>query len=184
MAEPTPFQTVGPFFHLGLPFARGGTIHGETSGGSPVVIEGTLRDGAGAPATDALVETWQADPVGRYPDLDDSTSDGRAFDGFVRVSTGADGGFTIGTVMPGRVPGPDGRLQAPHLLVGIFARGILTRLVTRLYFSGEPSNPEDPILAMVPEDRRATLIAQRTSPGRYRFDVVLQGHGETVFFEV
>jgi protocatechuate 3,4-dioxygenase alpha subunit len=182
MADPTPFQTVGPFFLLGLPFAGRGTASCETAGGCAVTIEGTLRDGAGQPAADALLETWQADPAGHYPDH--STVDGRAFDGFARVATGADGRFTIETVKPGRVPGPGGRLQAPHLLVGILARGILSRLVTRLYFGGEPSNPEDPILALVPEERRATLIAQRTAAGRYRFDVVLQGDGETVFFDV
>jgi protocatechuate 3,4-dioxygenase alpha subunit len=175
---------VGPFFHLGLTFARRGAVSAETTGGSVIVIEGTLRDGAGQPAADALLETWQADPAGRYHHPDDPAGDGGAFDGFASASTGSDGRFTIESVKPGRVAGPGGRLQAPHLLVGIFARGILCRLVTRLYFSDEPSNAEDPILALVPEERRATLIAQRTAAGRYRFDVVLQGDGETVFFDV
>jgi protocatechuate 3,4-dioxygenase, alpha subunit len=174
MLDATPFQTVGPFFHRALPFARGGTVVGAA--GSPViVVEGRLRDGSGSPAPDVLVETWQADPAGRFHD---------AFDGFARMVSDAEGRFALETVRPGRVAAPNGRLQAPHLLVGILARGILTRLVTRLYFADEPSNDEDPILALVPRERRATLIAPRASEGRYRFDVVLQGDGETVFFDV
>ena len=86
--------------------------------------------------------------------------------------------------MPGRVPGPDDTLQAPHLLLGILARGILTRLVTRIYFADEPSTHEDPILSLVPADRRWTLIAKPVGDDRYRFDLTLQGNGETVFFDV
>jgi protocatechuate 3,4-dioxygenase alpha subunit len=182
MADPTPFQTVGPFFHLALPFARGGTVAGSVTG-TRVVIEGTVRDGSGEPAADALIETWQADAAGRYHHAEDAGG-AAAFDGFARVATDAGGRFTIETVKPGRTPGPGATWQAPHLLVGLVARGILTRLVTRVYFADEPSNSEDPILALVPEDRRATLLAARTSEGRYRFDVVLQGDGETVFFDV
>jgi protocatechuate 3,4-dioxygenase, alpha subunit len=184
MAGPTPFQTVGPFFHRALPFARGGTVVCEMAGGHAAVIEGTLRDGSGEPAADALVETWQADPEGRYHHPDDAAGEERAFDGFARVATDAAGRFTIETVKPGRVPGPGRSRQAPHLVMGILARGLLTRLVTRLYFEDEPSNEQDPILALVPKERRATLIARRTSEGLYRFDVVLQGEGETVFFDV
>jgi protocatechuate 3,4-dioxygenase alpha subunit len=180
MSDPTPFQTVGPFFHGALPFARGGTVVCDGEAGGAVVIEGTVRDGAGEPAADALVETWQADPAGRYHPV----AGARHFDGFARVVTDAAGRFTIETVKPGRVPGPGETLQAPHLLVGLLARGILTRLVTRLYFADEPSNAQDPILALVPKERRATLIAPRTGEGRYRFDLVLQGDGETVFFDV
>ena len=182
MGDPTPFQTVGPFFHLALPFARGGSVAAGSATAAPIVIEGTLRDGAGA-AADVLVETWQANAAGCYTHPEDGRGDA-AFDGFARVATDAEGRFTIQTVKPGRVPGPGGRLQAPHLLVGILARGILTRLVTRMYFADEPGNEEDPILALVPAHRRATLIAPRLSDGRYRFDVVLQGEGETVFFDV
>jgi protocatechuate 3,4-dioxygenase alpha subunit len=99
------------------------------------------------------------------------------------VPTGADGSFVLETIKPGVVPGPDGRPQAPHLVVGILARGLLTRLVTRLYFADEANAP-DPILALVPAPRRSTLIARRIAEGRYRFDIVLQGEGETVFFDV
>ncbi|MBK5189860.1 MAG: protocatechuate 3,4-dioxygenase subunit alpha, partial [Gemmatimonadaceae bacterium] len=106
------------------------------------------------------------------------------FTGYGRAPTDDDGRFAIETVMPGRVPGPDGTQQAPHLLLSILARGILTRLVTRVYFEDETSTAEDPILALVPADRRATLIAQRVGDDRYRFDLTLQGEGETVFFDV
>src|SRR5262245_695557 len=118
MADPTPFQTVGPFFHLALPFARGGTVVTGTAAGPAIVIEGTLRDGTGAPAADVLIETWQADAAGRYDQADAARED-RAFDGFARVVPDAAGRFVIETVKPGRVPGPGGRMQAPHLLVGI-----------------------------------------------------------------
>ena len=182
MSDATPFQTAGPFFHLALPFAQGGTIAAGAAAGALVVIEGTLRDGAGA-APDVLVETWQANAAGRYTHPEDPRGD-PGFDGFGRVATDAEGRFTIQTVKPGRVPGPGGALQAPHLLVGILARGILTRLVTRMYFADEPGNEEDPVLALVPAHRRATLIAPRVSAGRYRFEVVLQGEGETVFFDI
>jgi protocatechuate 3,4-dioxygenase, alpha subunit len=183
MDEPTPFQTVGPFFHLTLPFAGGGTVAGA---GARIVIEGTLRDGSGVPAPDALIETWQADAAGRYNHVEDARRGDcdPAFDGFARVATDAGGRFALETVKPGPVPGPGGRSQAPHLLVTILARGLLTRLVTRLYFADEPSNDADPILERVPVPRRATLMAARVGQGRYLFDIVLQGEGETVFFDV
>jgi protocatechuate 3,4-dioxygenase alpha subunit len=100
------------------------------------------------------------------------------------VATDDLGHFAFATVVPGRVPGPDGTLQAPHLAVGVLARGLLTRLVTRMYFEDEPSNADDAVLALVPPERRATLLAKRTSADQYRFDIVLQGPGETVFFDV
>jgi protocatechuate 3,4-dioxygenase, alpha subunit len=168
----TPWQTLGPFFHGALPFEKGPILAG---GGPGVIIEGTMRDGAGAPVADGLVETWQADAAGRYADP--------AFDGFGRAATDGEGRFALQTVKPGAVAGPDGRLQAPHLVMGVLARGLLTRLVTRLYFEDE-ANAQDPILALVPPARRPTLIARRAAEGRYRFDIVLQGDGETVFFDV
>jgi protocatechuate 3,4-dioxygenase alpha subunit len=171
----TPSQTVGPFFHGALPFAGGHILANGGTAGRPIVVEGTLRDGAGAAVADGLIETWQADADGRYRDP--------AFDGFGRVPTRADGGFVLETIKPGPVPAPDGRPQAPHLVVGVLARGLLTRLVTRLYFEDEANAP-DPILALVPAARRPTLIARRIAEGRYRFDIVLQGDGETVFFDV
>jgi len=177
MPELTPSQTVGPFFHRVLPFAGGDTLVETEDGtsGRRVVIEGTLRDGAGGAVGDGLIETWQADAAGRYGHP--------AFDGFGRAPTQADGRFVLETVKPGPVPGPEGRPQAPHLVVGILARGLLTRLVTRLYFEDE-ANEHDPILALVPAPRRPTLIARRVAEGRYRFDIVLQGDDETVFFDL
>ena len=135
---------------------------------------------------DALVETWQADGNGRYRHPDDRRAQpvDPTFSGYGWAHTRADGGFTFETIKPGRVPGPDGGEQAPHVLVSVMARGILTRFVTRMYFEDEASNAQDAILALVPEARRQTLIARRSGEGRYRFDLVMQGPGETVFFDV
>ncbi len=181
----TPSQTVGPFFAILVP-ARGRVrLYADRAEGVPIRVEGSVRDGAGQAVPDALVETWQADEAGRYAHPDDPRHDGPdpAFAGFGRVHTDAAGRFVIETVKPGRAPGPGG-LQAPHLLVGLFARGLLARLVTRVYFDDEPSNDGDPILACVPPDRRSTLIATSREGGLYRFDIVLQGQDETVFFDV
>jgi len=136
--------------------------------------------------SDALVELWQADAEGRWKHPDDPRSPGpdASFDGFGRIHVDADGGFTVETVKPGVVPGLDGEMQAPHLVVGLFARGLLTRLVTRIYFGDEPSNATDPILTRLPGDRRSTLIATPLGEGRYRVDIALQGPRETVFFDV
>lgn len=186
MAGLTPSQTLGPFFDFGLIIPDGDVVATSQSAGRHVVIEGTLRDGNGDPVADALVEVWQANAAGKYrhdADRQDRPLD-PAFDGFGRVATSDRGAFAFKTVVPGRVPGPDGTLQAPHLAVGVLARGVLTRLVTRLYFEDEPSNAEDAVLALVPAERRSTLIAKRVEPDRYRFDITLQGRGETVFFDV
>ena len=141
---------------------------------------------SGRVVPDSLVEIWQANAAGRYAHPDDHQSKplDPNFTGYGRAPTDDDGRFAIETVMPGRVPGPDGTLQAPHILLGILARGILTRLVTRIYFDDEPSTRDDPILSLVPAERRATLIAKPVGDDRYRFDLVLQGDGETVFFDV
>jgi len=184
--DPTPSQTVGPFFHHALPFDGGAIVVRGGTKGTRIVIEGTVRDGAGAAATDVLIETWQADVGGRYHHPEDRQPQplDADFDGFGRVPTSDDGRFTIETIKPGPVPGPSGRPQAPHIVLGILGRGILTRLVTRLYFDDEAANAQDPILEMVPADRRPTLVARRVADGRYRFDIVLQGQDETVFFDV
>ncbi|MEP7065242.1 MAG: protocatechuate 3,4-dioxygenase subunit alpha [Gemmatimonadota bacterium] len=186
MAELTPFQTVGPFFAICLSEPGCAFIAGQNVVGRHLTIEGTVRDGAGAVVSDALVEIWQANAAGRYAHPDDHQPKAldSHFSGYGRAPTDAAGRFCVETVMPGRVPGPDDALQAPHLLLGILARGILTRLVTRVYFDEEPSTSEDPILALVPAERRSTLIAKRTGENEYRFDLVLQGDGETVFFDV
>ena len=186
MAEPlTPSQTVGPFHHIELPYGDGHLVPPATLGARR--ITGRVIDGDGAPVGDALVEVWQADPSGRYHDAADDRDlpllDG--FTGFGRVATEADGSYELWTVTPGPVPGPDGTTQAPHLLVSVFARGLLDRLVTRMYFPEQvEANAADPILALVADPaRRATLVAEDDG-GALRFDIRLQGERETVFFAV
>jgi protocatechuate 3,4-dioxygenase alpha subunit len=182
----TPSQTVGPFLHIALDWSDGADAVREGTTGA-VWLRGRIFDGAGEPLPDAMVETWQADADGRFDHPDDPRGALEApagFRGFGRSATGADGEWAIRTVKPGVVPAADGAPQAPHIDVSVFARGLLDRVVTRLYFSDEAdSNAADPVLSTVPEHRRGTLIAQRTDDG-YHFDVRLQGDGETVFFDL
>jgi protocatechuate 3,4-dioxygenase alpha subunit len=182
----TPSQTLGPFFDFGLVIPNGEVVAEPGAAGRHVTIVGIVRDSAGSPLPDALIEVWQADASGRYrtPADAQNSSTERGFNGFGRVATDAAGEFLFETVMPGRVPGPGGRLQAPHIAVGVLARGILTRLITRIYFEEDPANGEDAILSLVPAERRGTLLARRVDADRYRFEIVLQGAGETVFFDV
>jgi len=192
MPERTPSQTVGPYLHIGLTqgvFARreifGPEVAAPGIAGSHIRIEGRVFDGEGAPMPDALVETWQADAQGRYA----HPADGRplasnSFRGFGRCATDKDGHFYVRTIKPGRVAGQTG-LQAAHINVGLFARGMQKRLFTRIYFGGDPDLAEDAILALVPAERRHTLLAQPDPhrSGLYRFDIHLQGPEETVFFD-
>ena len=187
----TPFQTVGPFFAILVPEQGRLSLAGADAPGERIVVDGTVRDGAGQPVPDALIEIWQADADGHCNHPDARAHPGGpapgadpAVNGFGRVHTDGAGGFSLKTIKPGSVPGPDGRPQAPHLLVGLFARGLLTRLVTRIYFADEPANGDDPILAAAPTDRRATLIAAHLGKGRYTHTITLQGADETVFFDV
>ena len=185
-AGQTPSQTIGPFFHDALMRDAVTELDPQRQAGSPIRIVGSVIDGAGEVVSDAMVEVWQADSGGRYR----HPADGRsadvpsAFVGFGRVGTDDDGRFGLTTVMPGTVPGPEGSVQAPHLNVQVFARGLLDRVNTRIYFPDHPANTSDPVLSMVPPDRRSTLIATSKGSGEYRFDVVLQGPRETVFFEL
>jgi protocatechuate 3,4-dioxygenase alpha subunit len=184
----TPSQTVGPFFHYALPYEHGPRVAGPDR---PAVfrLSGRVLDGAGSPLPDALVEIWQADEEGRFvtaPGLfAEATGDG--FRGFGRSATDADGVYEFHTVKPAGVPTGDGRAQAPHLAMSVFARGMLRRVATRVYFDDEPeANKADPLLSAVAalgEQRRATLVATSTDDG-YRFDVHLQGDDETVFLDV
>jgi protocatechuate 3,4-dioxygenase alpha subunit len=182
----TPFQTIGPFFHHALLFKGGETLTAEGTVGQQIVIEGTVRDGAGTPVSEALIEIWQADAAGRYNHPEDGQDRplDATFDGFGRTPTDEAGGFSFATIKPGPVPDLSGGTQAPHVLVSILARGILTRLITRIYFDDEPANEQDPILALVPIERRPTLLARHQDNGRYHIDIRLQGDGETVFFDV
>jgi protocatechuate 3,4-dioxygenase, alpha subunit len=180
----TPSQTVGPYWTIGMLWPDGSYAVPEGTPGA-FWIRGRVLDGEGEPIPDGLVESWQADPAGLYHHPDDrrsaSVGDWR---GFARAPTGPDGAYEIFTVKPGPVPGPDGATQAPHLALSVFARGLLNRVVTRLYFADEAErNAADPVLAGVPEERRATLIAQPGEDG-YRLDIHLQGEDETVFFAV
>jgi protocatechuate 3,4-dioxygenase, alpha subunit len=178
----TPSQTVGPYLHIGLTWDDGPYVVPEGTPGA-VWIRGTLYDGAGEAITDGMIETWQADAEGRFDHPDDPRGAVPGFRGFGRSDT-TSGEFAILTVVPGAVPGLDGEPQAPHIDVSVFARGMLHRTVTRIYFPEHAdANVADPVLRTVPEERRGTLIATRTDDG-YRFDVRIQGEGETVFFDV
>jgi len=173
MSGLTPSQTVGPYFDIMVRGRRECRQVTGAAGGTPIVIEGQVFDGAGNVIPDALVETWQADPPS------DPT-----FNGYGWAHTRDDGSFRFETIRPGRIPAPDGGAQAPHIAVSVMARGILSRFITRIYFEDEASNADDPVLAMVPRERRDTLIARRIGEGQYRFNLVMQGAGETVFFDV
>ena len=186
----TPSQTVGPFLAIELPWPDGPHVVPPDTPGA-VVISGTVLDGAGQPLPDALVETWQADPDSRFDHPDDPRGAVppvvAAFRGFGRSATDAAGRYQIVTLRPGPLPAPVGGMQAPHLDVSVFARGLLDRVVTRIYFPDEAAaNAADPVLGSVEPDRRGTLIARPEDggPGEFRFDIHLQGDHETVFFDV
>jgi len=206
MARETPWQTTGPFFHFGLAWKGGADLvsdsdlgerpdltasghdllvrHGTTgrnlAKGTRIELVGNMFDNTGAPFTDALIEIWQADAAGHYGQEGDPH-----FLGFGRCATDKDGGYRFRTIRPGRVPGPGNSLQAPHIALGLVGPGILKRLVTRIYFADAPENADDPILSLVPEQRRSTLFAQHEpgAPNAYRFDIRLGAANETVFFD-
>jgi protocatechuate 3,4-dioxygenase alpha subunit len=184
----TPSQTVGPFFAPALIEAGAEKLVREETRGERVTIEGRVIDGDGAPVTDAMLEIWQANAEGRYdhPDDDQEKLLDAAFHGYGRVATDARGEFRFHTIKPGPVPGVDGALQAPHINVSIFARGLLKRLVTRIYFPDEPLNANDTVLSSVPRERRPTMIARWTdsTQSKLRFEVILQGAHETVFLDI
>jgi protocatechuate 3,4-dioxygenase alpha subunit len=184
----TPSQTVGPYFAMRLPWDSGPFVVPDGTLGA-VTIVGRLFDGAGDPIPDGLIETWQASPEGRFAHPDDPRGPvpggDRGFRGFGRAPTGRDGSFTIVTFKPGPLPFGDGRWEAPHINVSVFARGMLDRAVTRAYFPDEEAaNAADPVLAAVPAPRRATLVAVPAGEGLLRFDIHLQGPAETVFFDL
>ena len=187
----TSSQTVGPFFAPALlrEDARRNVLTRPETAGERIRIEGRVLDGDGVPVPDAMVEIWQANAHGRYnhaADRGPATLD-PSFLGFGRSGTAEDGSYRFETIRPGPVPFDGEQLQAPHICVTVFSRGLLNHLVTRLYFEDEPTNAEDPVLQRVPDERRATLLARRESAGSvviYRFDIVLQGANETAFFNL
>jgi protocatechuate 3,4-dioxygenase alpha subunit len=172
---PTASQTVGPYWHIGLAWLTIDRVASENQPGEHVTLRGEVLDGDGRPVTDALLEIWQADAAGRYGQ--------RGFPDFGRVPTDAQGRFQFQTIKPGTVADPLGGRQAPHLLVSIFMRGLLKRLVTRVYFPDEPQNADDFVLRQVPVERQRTLISRLAAPGVLEWNVILQGAGETVFFD-
>lgn len=206
----TPSQTVGPFFHYGLPWKGGADLVGQSDlgarpdlvpeahfvlkssgargkpAGQEILIAGNVLDARGEAIPDAMVEIWQANAAGRYCSPDDPREDVARdpnFIGFGRTATDLHGIYRFRTILPGRVPGPGNSLQAPHIAVSIFARGVLKRLSTRLYFANGEGNDTDPILSLVPQERRHTLIAE-LRVGGWWLDLVLGGPNETVFFDL
>lgn len=205
MSEITPSQTVGPYFAYGLaPQSRcqwspdrkvydwketvGANLVTPDVTGERIRIEGRVTDGDGEPINDAMVEIWQADSQGRYASPRDTRAlPNTQFKGFGRSATDADGIYIFDTIKPGSVQGSDGKDQAPHIVVAVYSRGMLRQIYTRIYFADEAANASDPILALVPEERRGTLLAHKQSSGGqtvYRFDIRVQGENETVFFEI
>jgi protocatechuate 3,4-dioxygenase alpha subunit len=208
----TPWQTVGPFFHYGLPWKGGADLIGDSDLGArpelapeahyvlatpprrgsivgeAITLIGRVSDAEGAPVPDALIEIWQANSAGRYNCAADDRWDiplDPTFTGFGRSATAEDGSFRFLTLAPGPTPGPGNSQQAPHIAVGVLGRGLLKRLVTRIYFAGQPLNELDPILALVAPSRRDTLLATTSvhEPAVWRFDIRLGGDDETVFFD-
>jgi protocatechuate 3,4-dioxygenase alpha subunit len=186
----TPSQTVGPFFHFGL--ARDltlGTMAGEGAQGERIRLRIRVTDGDGNPVPDALLELWQADSEGRYvrpAEPSQAAPVNVSFTGFGRLPTSTDGVCLFDTIRPGIVRNPDDRYQAAHIDVCLFSRGLLRQVYTRIYFEGDADLDRDAVLALVPAERRQTLLATRSpdAAGEWRFDLRLQGTGETVFFDL
>jgi protocatechuate 3,4-dioxygenase alpha subunit len=207
----TPSQTIGPFFHYGLPWKGGADLVGQsemgarpdlfaeehyvlhlsspsgTPRGDTIEVAGCVLDGNGDAVPDAMIEIWQANAAGRYASLDDAREDvplDPHFIGFGRAATSHEGIYRFRTIRPGRVPGPRNTLQAPHIAISVFARGVLKRLATRLYFADGQGNDSDPVLDAVPAERRKTLVATRRDDGSWWLDIRLGGEDETVFFDL
>jgi protocatechuate 3,4-dioxygenase alpha subunit len=193
--QTTASQTVGPYLHIGLTWLITDNLVGPGVSGEKITIEGRIRDGDGKPVNDALVEIWQANAHGKYAHPDDPQDKPleEGFKGFGRVPTDDSGRFQFATIKPGRVPAPGGGLQAPHVNVTIFMRGLMKQLTTRMYFPADPANAEDPALQSIPPARRETLVAKAVAgrPGAFEWNVIVQGKveseadggGETVFFD-
>jgi len=181
----TPSQTVGPFYRIGLERFGCVELAGPEVAGKRIVLEGTVLDGDGVPVPDAVLEIWQANSYGKYAhpeDTQDKPSE-PGFKGYGRIATDDEGRFSVKTIKPGAVPGPADTMQAPHLAVSVFMRGLLKRLVTRVYFPNDPEQAADPVLSLIEPQRRETLMARDSKSGHLRWDVILQGPRETVFLD-
>jgi protocatechuate 3,4-dioxygenase, alpha subunit len=186
----TPSQTVGPFYAIGLTSKTMNMLATDSTQGQRIRVEGRVIDGDGKPIPDAMVEIWQANAYGRYNHPDDKQEKplDPSFTGWGRSGTDENWLYSFETIKPGPVPGPGDSVQAPHINVAVFARGMLVHAFTRLYFGDEPSNEADPILKLVKNKaRRLTLIAAREDRNGkpvYHFDIRLQAKNETVFFDM
>lgn len=185
----TASQTAGPYVHLGLTdHASVARLAGDAAKGERVQLRCRIFDGDGRPVPDAVIEIWQANSFGKYAHPEDTQEKPAdpAVSGFGRLPVGENGSCTFETIKPGSVAGPGATVQAPHINLAIFSRGLLKHLATRAYFDGDPGNANDPVLALVPEQRRATLMAHSdpSGQGRWYFEIRLRGNGETVFFDV
>jgi protocatechuate 3,4-dioxygenase alpha subunit len=181
----TSSQTIGPYLHIGMTWLVDENMAGEGVSGERITLAGRMTDADGTPVNDAMIEIWQANAHGKYAHPEDARDlpVEKGFTGFGRVYTDEDGRFRVHTIKPGRVPGPDGTPQAPHLNITIFMRGLLKHLITRVYFPDE-DNAGDAVLSRVPAERRSTLVARAgTKRGQLEWNVVLQGGDETVFFD-
>lgn len=182
----TPSQTVGPFFHIGLDRLQVSDLVPHLSDHAAMVLRGRVLDGDKQPIVDALIEIWQADEHGHLSHGGgDHKSAKNTFRGYGRVATDRDGQFAFRTLKPGRVEGRDGKLQAPHIAVNLFMRGLLRHLVTRIYFPDEASNGDDAVLQQAAATRRDTLIAKKSSDHarELEWNIAMQGDDETVFFD-
>ncbi len=185
--RPTASQTVGPFFNIGLS-DEGCSELVPPSDPDAVRVGGVVFDGKGEPVDDALIEIWQANRAGRYAHPEDSREDvplEDGFEGFGRCATGPDGAYGFVTVKPGPVPAPDGGMQAPHIAVSVFARGLLKRVATRVYFPDEAeANEADPVLNSIEDSAERSTLVAKAEDGMLRFDIHLQGDRQTAFFDV
>ena len=182
----TPSQTVGPYLHIGLDWLNTTELAPEGVAGERIVIQGQVFDADRQPIPDGMVEIWQANSYGKYAHPDDSRALplDAGFHGFGRVSTDEQGRFRFSTIKPGSVPDAQGRPQAPHLIVNVFARGLLKQLVTRMYFPGD-AHEADSVLQHVPAARRVTLVAKQAGEGVFEWNILIGGDiDETVFFEL
>jgi protocatechuate 3,4-dioxygenase alpha subunit len=184
----TPSQTVGPFFSIGCDRLIVTDLTGRDVLGQRIEVTGCLTDGDGIGVPDAMLEIWQANSAGKYAHPEDTQDKAiePAFQGFGRIPTDANGAFRFATIKPGSVPGPNGKQQAPHIVVSVFMRGLLKRLVTRIYFPDETENDQDFVLNFVESSRRGTLVARRISGehNKLEWNIILQGQNETVFFDI